>query len=103
MGLSSCVKILRTCRDVEDIAASMVARGNKEKYKGQFVKLAERYNSVLDMQLGSVGWLDMPMSVKFNGLMRKTDKVCHKLSEYLGVPITNECGAIDPSIPRTAI
>ena len=86
------VRILIPCRATRDIAASMLARGNKGSHV-QFEELTRGYNK--QILVGCNMWPaagDFQMSfktVQFEHLIYKTETVAQELSTFLDYPVTD--------------
>ena len=99
VGISSDdVRILLTCRPTDDVATSMMRRGNKEKVPGQFRDLAMAYNkAVLD---ACNGWVKYK-TVDFKDLMYKTKATALAISAFIGCSI-DDTEHIDPELADRA-
>ena len=91
-------KAIFIVRDPDEIAESMLARGNKEKVEGQFKSLALQYMFRAVVCLSDTG---MPFTpIAFGTLIRHPEDVAENLSSFLGAEIT-DTSFIDPEIART--
>ncbi len=81
-GLENRLRILIPCRATDDIAKSMVRRGNKGSI-AQFEDLTRVYNKRLLEGCNGYKFL----TVDFTDLMHKTEATAKRISDYLGMPI----------------
>lgn len=91
-----CIIILRPSSEV---AISMRARGNKEKYKGQFSKLAIEYLARAVSNLQSHPRIPV-ITFQFKALLENTETVVVQLEDLLELDI-KDTSFIDPAIART--
>lgn len=83
-------KIIYMKRNIENISRSMKARGNKERYNGQFVDLALKYYNKCNFYLE---YLEYRLYLKTktisfeDNLLRKTEETCKVLSSFLNYDI----------------
>lgn len=75
-------KFILIKRPIQDIASSMVARGNEGKHQ-QFIDLANAYYAIANLNH------HFDFIVHFKNLINDTDKECKRISNYLKMPIIN--------------
>ena len=99
MGLMDDIKVLITRRSHEEIRKSMLARGNKENYEGQFVNLSVKYYDKLHYYMFYNGWKPKTMSIDFRQLVFNTGDTAKRLSHFLKHEI-NDLSFIESKISR---
>jgi len=95
VSLTDSIRLIFMVRPVREVSNSMKARGNKEKYEGQFEELAGRYNSSLFTNIEVTG-LRHKM-VAFHDLIHNTRKTAKSVSDFIGKEI-EDISFIDPTI-----
>lgn len=99
MGVARDVRAIICLRPSSDVANSMRVRGNKEKYKGQFSKLAIEYTSRAVAALNVIRPVVPVITVNFSQLINETLFTAEQLEELLETEI-NDTSFIDPKIAR---
>ena len=98
IGLSHKLRFIVTCRPVEEIRKSMLARGNKEKRQDQFLDLAAAYyKRFYDNFIQFDGMLSYLLT--FQDLINKTEWVAKELSTFVGTKI-EDISFVDKEIAR---
>jgi len=92
MGLKDSLKILNTRRDEEEIAFSMMARGNNGG-EDQFIKLAKMYQRHFENSISGFDYF----TVKFNDLIYNTEDTAELIGQYLDFEIS-DTSFIDPGL-----
>lgn len=92
MGMKGGLKIINTRRAEEEIAFSMMARGN-DGDEEQFIKLAKTYQRHFENSVGSFQYL----SINFNDLIHNTEDTAEMISQYLDFEI-KDISFIDPEL-----
>jgi hypothetical protein len=69
-------------RKIDNIAKSMIARGNQQSYQ-QLIDLANSYYKMANLTH------NFEFTIEFENLIKDTDNECKRLSEYLQMPIIN--------------
>lgn len=92
MGMKNSLKIINTKRTEEEIAFSMMARGN-DGSEDQFIKLARTYQRHFESGIGSFEYL----SINFDNLIYNTEDTAEIISQYLDFEI-KDTSFIDPGL-----
>lgn len=100
MEVARDIKIIIMLRPSSMIAKSMRARGNKERYDGQFSSLAIEYISRAVSSLRIHNPVIPSLTVNFNNVIADVKFAAEQLEELLEIEI-NDTSFIDPSIART--
>jgi hypothetical protein len=99
MDLVDKVKVIIMRRDLEKIAESMRARGNKERFEGQFVHLATNHYNRSHYYISSCDYGVRPLELHFEDVLRQPRFTAKRLTEYLVYPI-RDYSHIDPKISK---
>lgn len=99
MGVEEDLRVVIILRPSSEVAKSMRARGNKEKYSGQFSKLAIEYVS------RAVGFMSSNQEIQtttfqFKALLYDTKEVVNRLEHLIEAKIT-DTSFVDPMITRS--
>jgi hypothetical protein len=94
LGLIDKTRFIYIYRKPEDVSLSMKTRGNKEREKGQFNKLAQNYSRAGLLHLARYYTAVHSKSIQqpffilsFDNLIKKTEEVVNQLSDYLDFEI----------------
>lgn len=94
LGLLDQLRIIMMVRSAKQIRDSMLRRGNKEQYEGQFVDLANSYYK----RCCDVGTVDFT-TVNFDDLINETKRIAFRLSNYLGHDIV-DLSFVEPGVSK---
>lgn len=93
------VRVIVILRPATQVAKSMMARGNKEKYRGQFSKLSIEYMARAVQAITERSFIPST-AFQFEALLYQMPTTINTLEELLGVKIP-DTSFVDPSIVRT--
>ena len=99
-GLKDETRIIQMVRPAEDVAASMIKRGNKEDRPGQFAELNQVYEDRLAENLVEAGFEDQRIGVSFHSLLHGPREEADRIGRFINVALSN-LENIDPTLERT--
>lgn len=96
------VKILHIYRAYLEVASSMKARGNRERFRNQFYNLAGVYNGRVNQTLANFDSKVQCFNLHFRDLLNEPNETADSINGFLGKELIKDVSFINPAISQNS-